>query len=44
MAVPAGSRLDESHHTFLQALMKRGPLSERAAKNIYNALVNPTGG
>ncbi|CAM6089314.1 unnamed protein product [Calypogeia fissa] len=39
----AATKLEPSHHTFLQAVMRRGPLSEKAAMAIYKSLVLSTG-
>ena len=36
--------LDERHHTFLQALMKRGPLAEVESKKMFRELFNMADG
>lgn len=36
--------LDERHHTFLQALMRRGPLLERESKSMYRELFSTSDG
>jgi len=38
------AELDERHHTFLQALMRRGPLPERESKSMYRELFGTSGG
>ena len=36
--------LDERHHTFLQALMKRGPLAEDESKKMFRELFHMADG